>query len=103
LTLCGAGYNAGETGIPVKTPTRDVQKDFGAKGDGRTDDSRAFARAFDSMKDGDVLRIPAGKYVLTQSFRLTKSFSIKGDGSDKVRGAQSLKCACTIEDFELES
>jgi hypothetical protein len=34
-----------------------------------------------------VLRLPAGKYVLTRSFKIDNSISIKGDGSDKVCGS----------------
>lgn len=55
-----AGYNAGESPIPDRAPTMSVAA-FGARGDGVTDDSAAFQAAIDAAKDGDVLRIPAGK------------------------------------------
>jgi hypothetical protein len=51
---------AGEAEIPNLNPTHDVKR-YGARGDGRTDDSRAFQRAIDDMEDGDVLRVPAGR------------------------------------------
>jgi polygalacturonase len=51
---------AGEAEIPNHQSTHNV-KSYGAKGDGRTDDSNAFLRAIADMDNGDVLRIPAGK------------------------------------------
>ncbi len=37
-------------------------RSFGAVGDGLSDDSLAFAKAFDALADGGVLRIEAGNY-----------------------------------------
>ncbi len=55
-----AGYMAGEADIPDREPTHNI-KSYGAKGDGKSDDSNAFLRAIADMDNGDVLRIPAGK------------------------------------------
>jgi polygalacturonase len=51
---------AGEADIPDREPTHNI-KSYGAKGDGKSDDSNAFLRAIADMDNGDVLRIPAGK------------------------------------------
>jgi polygalacturonase len=51
---------AGEAEIPNRQPTHNV-KSYGAKGDGKSDDSNAFRRAIADMDSGDVLRIPAGR------------------------------------------
>ena len=41
-------------------------KDFGAKGDGKTDDTYAIQRAILQLKDG-LLEFPKGRYLITQS------------------------------------
>ncbi len=60
--VCCAGYMAGEAEIPSMRSTHNV-KSYGAKGNGRSDDSNAFRRAIADMDNGDVLRIPAGRCV----------------------------------------
>lgn len=57
--------------IPMESPAqilvRDIKKDFGAKGDGRTNDHEAFRRAarFINARKGNVrLLIPAGTYIV---------------------------------------
>src|SRR5690242_1518904 len=37
-------------------------KDFGAKGDGKTDDTAAIQKAFDGFKEGATIYLPAGTY-----------------------------------------
>jgi hypothetical protein len=39
-------------------------KDFGAKGDGTTDDSSAFSAVATAASDGDMIIIPAGTYII---------------------------------------
>lgn len=61
---------------------------FGAKGDGVTDDTQAFLKAFRLLKNGVqnsnfTLYIPGGKYVITQKLESKNSanhFIIRGDG-----------------------
>jgi hypothetical protein len=36
--------------------------DYGARGDGRSDDTRAFQAALDSLRSGGTLRVPRGRY-----------------------------------------
>jgi polygalacturonase len=55
---------AGEAQIPDLTPTHDLKRDYGALGDGRTDDSDAFVKAINEMPANSVLFIPPGRYVL---------------------------------------
>jgi hypothetical protein len=39
-------------------------KDFGAKGDGMTDDTQAIQLAINSLTGGGIVRVPAGTYLL---------------------------------------
>jgi hypothetical protein len=59
-------------------------KDFGAKGDGVTDDSAAFTAALAYLSpSGGVLEVPVGTYKLTSSLTIPSSVSIIGDGRAK--------------------
>lgn len=51
------GYASGEAPLPNKPATSTV-KDFGALGDGVTDDTQAFIRA---IRGGGVIFIPPGR------------------------------------------
>ncbi len=77
-----AGYRRGEE--PYRIPRERVSvRDFGAKGDGKTDDSAAFREAFEKG-GGKVIEIPPGRYLLTGLFSLTASHTIvRGAGPDR--------------------
>lgn len=66
-----AGYRSGERAIPELPVTASV-KDFGAKGDGITDDTQAFKDAIEATHTGAVL-IPAGRYKITDVIYIRKS------------------------------
>jgi hypothetical protein len=66
-----AGYHSGAKAIPTVKRAADV-KEFGAKGDGRTDDSDAFIKAIASVKSGAVY-IPPGRYKITKIIEIKKS------------------------------
>lgn len=53
----------------VKLPGTVTVTEFGAKGDGVTDDTSAIQRAIDATPNGGVLQIPAGTYVLSSSVK----------------------------------
>ena len=61
------------------TPT-----EFGATGDGQTDDGPAIQRALDSLKNGDVLEIPAG-----QTYRHSNVLTVRNAGAH-LRGPGTL-------------
>lgn len=70
--------------LPVKSRTKNV-RDFGAKGDGVTDDTEAFNRATQADADWswDLLCsiiVPAGRYVIAGSVYLRKGQSLIGEG-----------------------
>lgn len=55
--------------------------EFGARGDGRTDDSGAFQRAIAAAsRFGSRLRIPAGRYRIARTLEITRGICIEGDG-----------------------
>lgn len=77
-----AGYGFGERPIPDFTVTADVKK-FGAKGDGKTDDTKAFIEAIKKTGKGAIF-VPAGKYVITDIIEIDKSnIALRGAGPDK--------------------
>ncbi|OMF47706.1 MULTISPECIES: glycosyl hydrolase family 28-related protein [Paenibacillus] len=59
-------------------------KDFGAVGDGVTDDTSAFQNAIQQLSTGNggTLFLPKGKYLVKQTMNITKAISILGEGSD---------------------
>ena len=59
-----------------------VRDDFGAVGDGSTDDTSAFINAFNAIPEtGGRITIPAGEYILTQQLDIhNKAITIKGSG-----------------------
>jgi hypothetical protein len=76
-----AGYHCGEAPLPV--PPRGVSiRDFGAKGDGVTDDTQAFLDAIARAKG--VIEIPPGRYKITKILEVTRSgVVLRGAGADK--------------------
>lgn len=63
--------------LPYQKPTN--VRDFGAVGDGITDDTQAFKQAFSR---GNIITIPNGEYLLTNTITLpkAKSISVRGEG-----------------------
>jgi hypothetical protein len=60
----------------------DVQRDFGAVGDGVTDDTAAIQAAIDAITktgngSGGTVLLPAGTYVLTATLNLSKRFMFR--------------------------
>ncbi len=74
-----AGYHRGERPLPALRPDCSV-KDFGAVGDGQTDDTRAFQRAIERSA-GKTILVPPGVYVITDFLYIrTAGTSLKGAG-----------------------
>ena len=67
-------------------PTRvfDVRRDFGAKGDGRADDTAALQKAIDAARAhgrGAIAYVPTGTYIVTDTLRVTgRDYAVGGTG-----------------------
>jgi len=78
-----AGYHSGEKRLPRLKKTKDMKKDFGAVGDGKTDDTLAFKNALKAGA-GQVIYIPEGKYKITDILRIRNSHCVlRGAGPKK--------------------
>jgi len=78
-----AGYRSGKEPIP-EYPVLTTVKEYGARGDGVTDDTEAFRKALLSVKERGAVLIPAGRYVLTDVVELNRSgVVLRGEGPDK--------------------
>lgn len=69
-----AGYHRGETPLPNRPANVDV-KSFGAVGDGVADDTAAFQKAIAAAK-GKVIRVPAGRYLITDFLTIRDSGTV---------------------------
>ena len=77
-----AGYHCSESSLPDVPPGVSV-KTFGAKGDGMTDDSEAFLKAINLVKNG-AIEIPAGRYRITKILEINRpNVVLRGAGADK--------------------
>jgi type 1 glutamine amidotransferase len=77
-----AGYHRGERPIPTLPPGISV-KQFGARGDGETDDSQAFLDAIAKAPRG-AIEIPPGRYKITQILEITRpGIVLRGAGPDQ--------------------
>lgn len=66
---------------PLKDRFADIIniKDFGAKGDGVTDDTASIQAALDACPVGGAVLIPFGQYMITDTLSVSKAISIRGE------------------------
>lgn len=77
-----AGYHRGEQPLPKLKPDCSV-KDFGAVGDGKTDDTAAIQRAIEQAA-GQTIRIPQGTYLITDFLYIrTAKTVLQGAGNKR--------------------
>ena len=76
------GANAGEAARTLGSKLRDAVsvRDFGAKGDGVTDDSAAFQAALDAYC---AVTVPAGQYLLASEIQVKPRRTITGAGATR--------------------
>ena len=44
-------------------------RDYGAKGDGKTDDTQALQKAFDKLGNGVTIYLPPGRYLISDTLK----------------------------------
>ena len=90
-----AGYHRGEQ--PLPTVPRGVSVlDFGAKGDGVADDTKAFLAAIARVERG-AIEVPPGRYRITGLLEITRSgVVLRGAGPDKT----VLVCPTPLNDIK---
>lgn len=77
-----AGYRRGQENYRIPNLSISV-KDFGARGDGQTDDTLAFRQALEHGA-GKIIEIPPGRYLLNGLFTLRHSGTVlRGAGSER--------------------
>ncbi|KAL3964968.1 hypothetical protein ACCO45_001972 [Purpureocillium lilacinum] len=54
-------------------------KDKGAKGDGKTDDTAAFQAVFDNIGADEVVYVPHGAYIITDTVKVPKNVRVVGE------------------------
>lgn len=84
-------YDPYDANILVENAISDAESvspvDFGAVGDGETDDYDAFEAAIDFLPErGGELRIPVGVFYLSQTLNITKPIKIVGMGTGQNPG-----------------
>jgi hypothetical protein len=76
-----AGYHSGEEPIPDVSVAANLKTDFGAAGNGVTDDTNALKNAISSTNSGAIL-IPAGTYIISDRINIAKNnIVLRGEGS----------------------
>jgi hypothetical protein len=82
-----AGYHQGERPIPTVPGARNIKSDYGAKGEGVSDDTAAFRNAIREHNNGvwnGALFIPEGTYVIKDILRITRgNLVLRGEGPTK--------------------
>lgn len=77
-----AGYREGEAAPPSPPQAANV-RDFGAKGDGVADDTRAIQAAIEATKAGAVY-LPPGRYLVSDFIRITRpGVVLRGAGPER--------------------
>ena len=103
LSLLGSNYNQGGTGAVARTTASKLQekvsvKDFGAVGDGTTDDTAAINAAIAACVNGKTVFFPNGNYKITASITLPSNTTLMGDGRNFGTTITPVGCAAFVVD-----
>ncbi len=87
-SLTGVSFESGQQIVPADAGCMDVKEHFGAVGDGKTDDTAAFANAFAALCSRvplayHTLVVPPGTYLISDVIQGGRFIDVKGAGPDK--------------------
>lgn len=84
LVVSASASAAGEGGFPADAGLRNVQTEFGAKGDGVTDDTTAIQKAFDTCQQNhmEIVFFPKGTYLVTKPVHFRGWMFVQGESRD---------------------
>ncbi len=77
------GIPGGIPAYPVFTSAK--AQPYGAKGDGKVDDTASIQRALDECPEGKGVHLPAGTYRTTKPLNIASGIVLRGDGPEKTR------------------
>ncbi len=85
-------YSAGHPQRPLSSKLREVISvtDFGAAGDGKTDDTKAIQAALKAGGKGRKIIFPAGRYVITDTIIIPGGTHISGENTQDAWDGQTL-------------
>src|SRR6266576_3456560 len=73
-------------------------KDFGARGDGSTNDATAIQKAINAAGRGRTVFLPSGIYAVTSvTFSLQNGVSLLGEGANYSRGGSLIRQTGTVQ------
>ena len=103
LPVARQSYTQGGTGSVARTVTNKLQervsvKDFGAVGDGTTDDTAAINAAIAACVNGKTVFFPNGNYKITASITLPSNTTLMGDGRNFGTTITPVGCAAFVVD-----
>ena len=88
VALTGVSFESAQQIVPADAGCMDVKEHFGAVGDGVTDDTAAFNRAFDALCSRvplayHTLLVPPGTYLISDVVQGGRFIDVKGAGPGK--------------------
>jgi hypothetical protein len=100
------GVPGGIPNYPVFVNVKDAP--YGAKGDGKADDTATIQKALDDCPGGKAVLLPQGTYRLTDELRITRGIVLRGEGPAKTRlineaTSKQIIGICNFDENEMKS
>lgn len=101
VTYTSSGTGAVQTTVQAKLRQYVSVKDFGATGNGTTNDAVAIQAAINSLTSGGTVFFPAGTYLVTSQIVVADKVSLQGTGyaTESGTGAANRGASCILRGF----